>query len=234
MRSLIITATLILIMILLTSCEKSSTSSINSLNPLSDASETIILASSEESGGITDQLGDLAELTADGVFQDDKSVKPYKSKSWDEEYQLWIVEMERERGDLDGERYGYFYRKYSLQFLDGEDQPLKYRVTEEDTAKTAIFNSLDATGIHWNRRAYHQLNDLNISWVATDIDSDILTVNGSFERAAYDSLTRKNFTRTLDHNISLDIQDLKGPRGSRRDLSEKISGDIYGSYECTY
>jgi hypothetical protein len=36
----------------------------------------------------------------------------------------------------------------------------------------------------------------------------------------------------LDYTASLEVIDLMGPRGSRRDLSEKVSGTINGSYNA--
>ncbi len=45
------------------------------------------------------------------------------------------------------------------------------------------------------------------------------------------TLTTDNAVRTLDYGLAVDLIDLVGPRDSRRDLSQKISGTRYDAYE---
>ena len=45
-----------------------------------------------------------------------------------------------------------------------------------------------------------------------------------------DTITTEYFTRIHDFNIELTITELKGPRGSKRDLSQKLSGSITGKH----
>ncbi len=51
-------------------------------------------------------------------------------------------------------------------------------------------------------------------------------------RAGAHTLTTDNAVRTLDYGLAVDVFDLVGPRGSRRDLSQKISGTLYDAYEA--
>ena len=46
------------------------------------------------------------------------------------------------------------------------------------------------------------------------------------------TLTTENAVRTLVYDLAIDVVDLVGPRGSRRDLSQKISGTLHGAYEA--
>ena len=48
-------------------------------------------------------------------------------------------------------------------------------------------------------------------------------------RSGAHTLTTDNAVRTLDSGLAVDVV---GPRGSRRDLSQKISGTLYDAYEA--
>lgn len=231
MKNLKITL-IVLSSLLLFSCSNTSTEANDNLTSAFDSSESIAVASGEESGGVIDNIGDLAELTADEALSATRGGKPYKSKSWDEENQLWIIEIEKERGGSLAYHYGKFHRIYTLQFLDENNNPLMHRISETDTAYTALFKTVSAEGIFRNKRISHKLNDLNIDWVVSDINTDTLTINGTFYRAGFDSLTTKNHIRTSDHQLEMELLDVRGPRGSRLDISQKVSGEITGTFDA--
>ena len=69
-------------------------------------------------------------------------------------------------------------------------------------------------------------------FVANGDNTDEVTVNGAYSRSGTHTLTTENAVRTLDYGLTLEIIDLVGPRGSRRDLSQKISGTLHGAYEA--
>jgi len=49
-------------------------------------------------------------------------------------------------------------------------------------------------------------------------------------RSGAHTLPTDNAVGTLDYGLAVDVIDLVGPRGSRRDLSQKISGTRSGAY----
>ncbi len=51
-------------------------------------------------------------------------------------------------------------------------------------------------------------------------------------RSGAHTLPTDNAGRTLDYGLAVDVVDLVGPRNSRRDRSQKISGTLYGTYEA--
>ncbi len=53
-----------------------------------------------------------------------------------------------------------------------------------------------------------------------------------YSQSGAHTLTTENAVRTLDYDLAVDVIDLVGPRGSRRDLSQKISGTLHGAYEA--
>lgn len=68
--------------------------------------------------------------------------------------------------------------------------------------------------------------------MATGVNTDTVTLNGTYSRSGGHTITRLDAVRTLDYDLSLEVEELVGPKGSRRDLSQKISGTVSGEYEA--
>lgn len=197
-----------------------------------DAAESLASTVGEDNGGLTDQAGDLMSLaTNDGFNQlgktdDSESI----TREYDEDAGLWTVTLSRERGNPDDGRYALVERIYTVQFLNEDGQPQQFWNTDGDTARTIKFDIVEGVGRHITRRLSQQLTGLSGSFIATNTHTDLVTINGNYFRSAVDTVTTQNAVRTLDHSIDLTVTDLVGPRGSRRDLSQKISGTISGTY----
>ena len=205
-----------------------------SLNVNSDVAESVAGAVGEESGGVIDQVGDVIDLTtqfrlgktsADGFIDQ-------REATYDESTGTWTLKIERERGVEGAVPYGAWTRVFTYQFLNSQGQPQKFFVTENDTATSIIFNIVDGDGYYKNFRMSHDLKEIEGSFVVTEANTDIVTVNGVYKRAAVDTITTEKFTRTSDHVLELTLIDLKGPKGSRRNLAQKVSGTITGSFHA--
>ncbi|MBN1480145.1 hypothetical protein EH223_19490 [candidate division KSB1 bacterium] len=199
-----------------------------------DVAESVAGAVGEQSGGVIDQVGDIFELTSS--IQLDKATGDgfldHREATYDDVTGTWTVILQRERGQVGETPYGYWDRIYTVQFKDTNGQPQKFYITEGDTARSILFEIIEGSGYFKNNHKSHALKEIGGSFVATDTHKDMITVNGTYHRAAVDTLTTRNFRRTSDHVLDLTVTDLVGPRGSRRNLSQKVSGVITGTFHA--
>ncbi|HKK20958.1 MAG TPA: hypothetical protein VJ983_05745, partial [candidate division Zixibacteria bacterium] len=131
-----------------------------------------------------------------------------------------------------GQYYAHVTRTYHLRYRDQLGNPMQYWTNGTDTAYSVQFEIVSGSGEHHNMRVSQQLTGLSGSWTATGVNTDTVTINGTCSRFAVDTITTAFATRTLDHSISMNFIDLKGPRGSRLDLSQKLSGTVTGEYQA--
>ena len=202
----------------------------NDVSATSDAAEVTASAVGEENGGMVDQLGDALEGASTDNFQG--LAKTTDGETMDAVYDpvagMWTITINRERGDINGNYYAAIARVYHYQFLNQAGDPQQYWITNGDTARTIKFDIVSGSGRHITPRLSQQLNQLEGNFVVTQAHLRNLVINGTYARAAVDTVTTHRAVRTLDHSISLQITDLTGPRGKRFDLSRKISGTISG------
>lgn len=215
-------------------------SSNDSLNATEDAAESIASAVGADNGGATDQLSDVIELAGASGLQKPSEVllgkysEPNAIASIDTSYDpvtgTWTLRLERERGNPNGIPYAEISRTYTYQFLNKNGQPQKYWKTGADTAYTIKFNIVEGTGTHRTRRLSQELTGLSGNFTATGVNTRLVTINGTYSRSAVDTITTRNARRTLDHTLNLTFTNVQGPRGSRLELSRKISGTVSGTY----
>jgi len=153
--------------------------------------------------------------------------------TYDSVTQTWTIEVMRERGVPGDSVYAKFERTYQKQFINKNGLPQRRYITEGDTAYSIDFEIVDGTGVILKPYFKHHLKSLSGGWLATNTNQEIVTVNGTYHRAAIDTLTGERGTRISDHSVDLSINNVTGPRGSRLDLSRKISGSITGVFHAT-
>lgn len=213
----------------------------NSVSPTADAldvntdvAESVAGAVGESSGGVVEQVGDVIDLTsqfklgktsADGFLD-------HRDATYDEAAGLWTLVVERERGEIGAVPFGTWTRTFTYQFLNSTGAAQKFFITDGDTATSINYNIVEGDGYYKNFRLSHDLKEIQGSFVATNTNTDMVTVNGVYKRAAVDTITTQSFTRTSDHSIELNVIDVKGPKGSRRNLAEKVSGSITGTFHA--
>ncbi len=227
--------------LLLTGCSKDSvvdptptSGTTSDITANSDVAESVAGDVGEQSGGLVDQLGDVIDLTQSirlGKVSGNGFVD-HREATFDETTGTWTLVLQRERGVAGDVPYGYWDRTFTYQFLNSDGQPQKNYITGEDTARTINFNIIDGSGYHKNRRVAHDLTELQGAFVATNVNTDWVTINGTYKRAAVDTISTKNMTRTSNHVIELTLTDMVGPKDSRRDLTQKISGTITGTFHA--
>ena len=211
------------------------------LDASADVAESVATAVGEESGGVMDLVGDIFELTA--AIQLGKATNDgfldHREASYDEATGTWTLIVQRERGVPGDVPYGYWDRIFTYQFFNAAGEVQKFYVTDGDTARTINFNVIEGDGYHKNFRLAHDLKSIQGAFVATNTHAELITVNGTYARAAVDTITTKNFTRTSDHTLDVTVIDLVGPRDSfntrgklRRNLAQKVSGRITGTFHA--
>ena len=206
----------------------------DSLDADTNASEDVALSVSnlvsEDTGGLLDQMGDLFEMASvDGL---EASAGKLAERVYDETTGTWTVSFTREHGLPDSLPYATISRVYEVQFLNGDGAPQQFFVTEGDTAYSINFTIVEGSGTLETPNLSAARTDITGQFVATGANTDEVTVNGTYSRSGAHTLTTENAVRTLDYDLSVEVIDLVGPRGSRRDLSQKISGTTHGTYQA--
>jgi hypothetical protein len=226
---------------LMTACDKESPlSPQNEMTATEDAAESIASAIGSDNGGVADQLSDVIELASRNGIQEQSSslLGKYAGEteiakidtSYDPATGTWTLKLQRERGNPNGVPYAQISRIYTYQYLNKNGQPQKYYIVGGDTARTIKFNIVEGTGVHRTRRLSQKLTGLSGNFTATGVNTRLITINGSYERSAVDTITTREAVRTLDHTLKLTLTDVKGPLGKRLDHTRKFTGTISGTY----
>lgn len=121
-----------------------------------------------------------------------------------------------------------FARVATVQFLgaDGQPQP------ERDGATAVNFDILSGTTTVITPRRSHRLLRVAADFAVTDVGQDLVTVNGTYARAATDTLSGRRGERTLAYELALTLDDVRGPRGVRGDWHRAVSGSLSGTYHA--
>jgi hypothetical protein len=107
-------------------------------------------------------------------------------------------------------------------------------VTGGVVADTIKHKLLSGIGYYWTPRLVHHLRLISSDWTAANTNTDTVTINGTYARAGVDTITTvARSGRVLDHSLTLNFINVKGPRGTRLDRSDKTSGTIQGTYTAT-
>lgn len=199
-----------------------------------DAAEAVAADIGADDGGLTDQLTDLS-ISLDGLgslkaLQGMTPMNGFASREYDPETGTWTVTIDRERGDPEGTPYASIERMYTLRFLNDAGEPMEFRVVDGDTASAVEFAIVSGSGLHRTRRLEQHLDELTGAFLVTGVDTDLVTVNGSYHRAAGNRLETPVFSRTLDGVLDVSLIDVTMPRAARHDHASAISGTIEGTF----
>jgi hypothetical protein len=229
------------VLIFFMGCEKENTTEVSfSEDSLSNEEIALSVAASigENTGGALDQFGDALDLTGSenmnalGKATDIENIASHTA-IYDSVSQMWNIHVVRERGNPSRPFYAYFERTYNLQFLDSNGDPQKRMIVDGDTAYSVIFKIVSGDGRHITPRLSQELKAISGNWLLTNTNLEMVTMNGSYYRAAVDTILVPRGTRISDHTLNLTFTDVVGPRGSRRDLSQKVSGIVSGTYTAS-
>lgn len=202
-----------------------------------DAAEAVATDLAADSGGLNDQIADLSLTMAaiDAAKNGPGNDNPHRPQGfvdrvYDDATGTWTVTIERERGDPEGVPYALIQRQYTLRFLDEAGEPMQFRVVDGDTARTAEYEIVYGQGVHRNRRIEQTLTALTGSFLVTGVNTDMVTINGTYHREAGSHLETPNFSRTLDGVLDLELVDVVAPYHWRMHHQDAVSGTINGTF----
>jgi hypothetical protein len=208
---------------------------VNTLSVNEDVAASVAGNLGQDTGGAMDQINDLLSLTTGTPLSKNIGVEQVEDKNavYDEATATWTATVSRERGSAAGSFYAQFSRVYTYQFINKNGQPQKNYITGNDTARTIYFKVLEGTGRHHTLRISQQLLSISASFTATGVNTPTVVINGSSKRAAVDTLTTLRVVRVHQHSTELNFSNVTGPRGTRLDLTKKVSGTVTGTYSAT-
>jgi hypothetical protein len=203
-----------------------------------DVAESLAKLTAEDTGGLVQQAADVLELASVGDIQAQtatvagKDQRDVIERVYDVASGTWTISVSRERGDPEGDRYLTLDKVYEVQFLDANDDAQKFFVTNGDTARAISFVILEGEISLTTPRVTALRDNITGSWMATGVNTSTVTLNGTYSRSGGHTVTTLEAVRTLDYELALPVDELVGPKGSRRDLSQKISGTVSGQYDA--
>ncbi len=206
-----------------------------------DAAQAVAADVATDSGGLTDQLSDIA-LALNGLggggakdgqpsFPDSTFVhERSRSAIYDSLTGTWTITLSRENGFPDGTPYHAMTRVFTLRLLGPGGQPQMFRVVDGDTATSAEYAIVSGTGLLRTQRRSHTLNELSGAFTITGLNQEMLVVNGTYHRDASNVLTTPRFVRTLDGVLDVTLTDVTVPRLPRVAFCDGVSGSITGTW----
>lgn len=205
-----------------------------------DVSESVSSSLGQETGGATYEMSVISmAATPEGVSSLSKSLAktdegetPASTISiYDSINGIWNITVSREWSHWTGIRYAKVNRQYTLQYLNKFGVPQKYWIVGSDTAYSIKFKIISGTGEHVNIRLSQKLTSLSGDFTATGTNTNLITVNGTYNRAATDTIKTRNALRTSVHSINLTFTNVTFERGED-DCSNSISGQISGTFNA--
>lgn len=233
-------------MVALTGCGNDTNGPLSESVADEDAAESVASALGQDNGGALDQLADVTELaTASGISQGSTDMKSAQlngaakiDSTYDPATGTWTITLTRERGTPGGANYAKITRVYEYQFLNSDGKPQKYwRVPNlgsgVDTAASMTFRIVSGTGEHHTPHLSQRLISIGANWTATGLNTDTITINGTYARSAADTVSTRNSVRTLENALSLSFVNIRAPRGKRSEMAGQATGTITGTYDAT-
>lgn len=193
------------------------------------AALSIAHAVATESGGLLEDASDALRLAgAPAGLNPPGRHGCTGSRTYDADLGRWASTFLCERGNPDGRVYAAFGRTTTHQFIGVRGpQP------EPRGATRLNYTIADATGIRRAPGFSHTLVDLGADFAVTDFDQRLSVINGTYARAATDTVSAPGVTRTLAARVTMQLQDVRAPRSLEPSWERAVSGTITGHYRAT-
>lgn len=207
-----------------------------------DAATAVAGAISEDGGGAADQLSDVSAISTSGGLSAEVSLfnaalSASGPASVDTTYvpadTATIYTISRARSSLAGTFVSLATRVYFVKFINNSGVAQRRYIVGTDTARSMIFRILYGRGYHRTPFRVHRLDSLAGDWVVTNLNTPVVTVNGTYYRSGTDTLRTRNAERTHDNALSATFTNVTRPRRGLGGTSDAISGTISGTYTAT-
>jgi hypothetical protein len=204
-----------------------------------DAADVISDALAANNGGVVDQLNDVMDVATTGMISGSSGMMKTSSEAVFDSVQRiynpadtsWTIVVARERGN-GLTYYGKWFRVLWYQFIGADGKAQQTRGAIGLATATVKHKIVRGSGAFFTPRLSSYLKSISADWVATNTNTDTVSVNGTFARSGIDS-SKVRLKRILDHSLALNFSNIKGPRGTRMNYHLKYSGTITGTYTAT-
>ncbi len=219
-----------------------------------DVVASIAGAVGDGSGGGSNSIGDIITLAGpDGIAGLASGMsKEYGTMStglvdstYDPATGWWTMTVTHQLNTPSDQYYARMSRTYRIQYLKNNVPQRYWRVQNGSSVDTATVIKkilVSGTGEYKTPRVHHLLKSLSASFIATNANTNLVTVNSDvpYIQSGLDTITTANAVRTLDHTVTMTFTDVTGPRFranstifTRRNLSNQTTGTISGTYKAT-
>lgn len=200
---------------------------------LDDAAVIVASAIAVDAGGALEDAAAGASLAApaDAGARHAGPARPGcdNERAFDEATGVWTVTIDCERGDPDGRFYASFERLSTYQFLDADGQPQQERAG----AASLNYDVLSGSSLFQSPRGSHALESLAADLSVVALDDALVTVDGTMEREATDTLRGRRGVRTVDYSLDLTLDGVQGPRAVARRWRTAVAGTVTGRLQAT-
>lgn len=230
-------ATSILLLVLLTGCDSTSSNNTEEIAP-DETAEMIAVTLAEDNGGTADDLAS-AQNYLQNLMTGANSVTPSAkavSRSYDRDCQyddsdqVWgcTVSATRSTNRTDAS----FDRSIEVQFLDASGQPRRAYDVDGEPAASLTYSLLSGSGSFDGPRMFSQHTvpapgEPATFWTIDNPGTGTITINGSGSRSVNNGQESFRGTRTRDAVITTQATDVVVERGAGIQ-----SGTITGTYEA--
>jgi hypothetical protein len=173
-----------------------------------DAAEAAAGAIAVGPGGLLNEIVDATIAFASITRSETHAGACERERYWDADIERWVRSIHCERGEAKGDFYALFSRLHHFGFFDDDGN----LVRQPTGAETMTVDLVDGDGIRRTPRMSHTLLDIGASFEISDLPQELVTANGSYARAATDTLRGQDRMRTLTYELTLDFEDVVGPR----------------------
>ena len=202
-----------------------------------DAALTVASALALDGGGVLEDAAasaavaapEAANRAADGypAFPSRPGCRP--TRTFDEASFLYTIASDCERTSGGGLFSASFQRVATARFFSSDGQPQ----AERAGATMLHYDLLSGSSAFVTPHGSHHLLHLTGEFTVTDLDQNLVTINGTYSRAATDTLSGVRGERTYTHELALTLTDVRGPRGVVDNWRRAVSGSLSGTYHAT-
>lgn len=200
---------------------------------LDDAAVVVASALALNGGGALEDAASAASLAAslDAVGRSAGPDRPGcdHSRVYDSASSTWTVTLDCDRGDPDGRFYASFDRVSTYQFVGAGGDPQ----AERADAASVNYDVLSGSSLFRSPRGVHALTSLGADLTVTALDDDLVSVSGTYQRAATDTLRGPRGERTVAYTLSLALDNVQGPKTRSRAWRNTVAGTITGTLQST-
>jgi hypothetical protein len=197
-----------------------------------DVATSVAASLAGENGGAADQIVDLVSLAGLDGIRHNNLVANQSSPTYNLGTRTWEWDFAREFTSANGLYHATVERVYQWRFLKQNGQPQVTYIFGNDTAYTIELTIVSGEGRHFLPQLSQTLTSLSGKLVATGTNTDDITVDGMWSRAAVDTVRTRYAVRTLDHACSLMIDNMQCVRDTTSQPWRGISGTINGVYSA--